>query len=200
MLSGWLSQCSPTLLSFPAIITHFNTTQPWRQPSAGPLSAGFRMSGVSVQSTHRDTGMCTKAVTAFYCCQCWRLSSPQKSQLAHCGCLIFNSTAWLLFPHTLNRLWIKILGLQKDWQGMWICESKNILYSKGWSLMHSERLPQQYLTRPYSLTVLLAFTMPDCWWDTGFMDPISNRRKWVRFVALELWEQINRMLIREVKL
>lgn len=34
----------------------------------------------------------------------------------------------------------------------------------------------------------------------GFTDPISNRRKWVRFVALELWEQINRMLIREVQL
>lgn len=87
---GYHNALNPSIL--PTIIAHFNPTQPQRQPSDGPLSAGFHMSGVPVQSTRRDTGMCTKAVTAFYRCQCWRLSSPQKSQLAHCGCLIFNTS------------------------------------------------------------------------------------------------------------
>lgn len=180
------------------IITHFNPTQPQRQPNALPLSAGFRMSGVPVQSTRRDTGMCTKAVTASYCCQCWRLSSPQKSQLAHCGCLIFNTTEWLLFPPLLTVLEFRFEICKKAWQGIWNRGMKTFLIPKGQSLMHMatmQKCPQQCSTKRFGYSVTLSLARPDCWWDSGFMDPISSRRKWVRFVALELWEQINRMLI-----
>lgn len=165
------------------------------------------MSGVPVQSTRRDTGMCTKAVAAFYCCQCWRLSFPQKSQLAYCGCLIFNTTEWLLLPPLLTHLWIEIWDLQNAWQGIWIRDTKTFIIPKvkvwcTWQQCFTYRTAHNNAWQKlgYSVTVILAFAGPDCWWDSGFMDPISNRRKWVRFVALELWEQINKMLIREVQL
>lgn len=193
MLSRWLTQCSPILLPFPAIITHFNPTQPWRQSSAGTLSAGFRMSGVSVQSTRKDTGMCTKAVTAFYCCQCCRLSSPQKSQLAHCGCLICNNTEWLLYPPTFNCFRIRILDLQKTWQGMQICDSKKLKYSKVQCTTLLDKTLQCNCNS-------YCFYQADWWWDLGFMDPNNKSRKCPSFVVSELWEQINRKLLREVQL
>lgn len=181
MLSRWLSQCSPILLSFTSIITHFNPTQPRRQSSAGTLSAGFRMSGVSVQSTCKDTGMCTKAVTAFCCCQCCRLSSPQKSQLANCCCLIFNNTEWLLNSPLFNCSKIQFLHLQKAWQGMWICDSKEVQYSKG------QRTT--LLGKTVRCNCKPCFYQADWWWD--FMDPKNKSRKWLSFVIPKLWKQIN---------
>lgn len=131
MLSACLSRFLQTLLCptmLTPIITYFNPIQPWLQSSAGSLYAGFRMSGVSLQSTRGDTGMCTKAVTASYHCQCWRLSFPQKSQLATAGCLILTTTGWHLFPPTFKYLWIEIC--KKIWRDMWIRDSKTLIIPK----------------------------------------------------------------------
>ena len=150
------------------------------------------MSGVPMQSTPGDTGMCVKPVTAFYCCQRWRLSSIQKSQLAHCGCLIFNTTKWLLFPRPLTIFELRFAKKSGRYLDIW---QERFHHFKGnvwctWDQCWSYD-PQKFLTRAWLQcnTIFCRASGPDCCWDSGFLDPISNRRKWVKFVVPELWEQ-----------
>ena len=144
---GYHDALNPLLPSYPSQPSSPTLTP--LNPTPGPLSAGFRMSGVPVQSTRRDTGMCTKAVTASYCCQYWRLSSPQKSQLARCGCLIFNTTQRLLFPPLLTVFESRFeICKKKAWQGFWIRDKKTFIILKGLSSTHmatTQSRPQQYL-------------------------------------------------------
>lgn len=199
MLSGWLSQCSPALLSFSAIITHFNPTQPWRQSSARPLSAGFRMSGVFVQSSCTDTCMCTKAVTTFCCCQSWRLSFPERSPLAHCGCLIFINSEWLLFSPMFTVFEYRFRICKRPGKIYGLVTQKGCCLMSLEAVLHLASHNNRHTTRPYSQTAIAAFTTPEGWWHMGFMDPINRRRN-----GWGLWfckcERINRMLITEVQL
>lgn len=124
------------------------------------------MSGVPVQSTRRDTGMCTKAVTASYCCQCWRLSSPQKSQLAHCGCLIFNTTVWLSFPPHLTVFELRFEICKRSGKVCGFVTRKHSLFQ--WLTFDALGSPQQYRQElGCSVTVIFVFARPDRWWDLG---------------------------------
>lgn len=82
-----------------------------------------------------------------------------------------------------------------EWR-FWICKRPGQIYGlvtqKGRCLMYLEAMLQlashnnRHTTRPYRQTAIPAFTTPEWWWHMGFMDPVNNRRKWVRFVILEM--------------
>lgn len=136
------------------------------------------MSGVPVQAICRDTGMCIKAVTAFYCCQWWRLSSPQKSQLAHCGCLIFNTTKRLVFPSLLTVFEIRFAkGMAR--YSIWSHNMTTFVIQKvtGNNTVHIIANACQGIGCCSSCLA----SRPNC-----CRIPSSNTRKWVGFVALEL--------------
>lgn len=115
----WLSQCfklSPILLSFQPSSPTLSPLNPNGNPELGHSQQASTCQGVPVQSTHRDTGMCTKAVTAFHCCQyCAGGYLPHRSPnwptVAVWSLILLND---FLFPPTflLSLNW----DLQKAWQ------------------------------------------------------------------------------------
>lgn len=118
------------LLSFQPSSPTLTPLNPDGSPALGRSLQASTCQGVPVQSSRRDTGMCTKAVTAFCCCQRWRLSPPQRSQLAHCRSLIF-LCYWMTFVSTtFSRLWVETWDSLKAWQGLWIRESKAFIIPK----------------------------------------------------------------------